>query len=184
MKHVINPAVYLFVIAAIATALLVVVHAITLEPIANQVKMTQQRMMQEVLPQANEFSEVEDVELIGSMVAVFEARNDGQREGVVVSVAPMGYAGPIELIVGISASENVITGMRVVRHSETPGFGDAAARTPFYSRFDNRPLNPMTVVRSGATGDEIDSIAASTITTNAIINGINDAIEWYRGGGL
>jgi electron transport complex protein RnfG len=184
MQHIVSPAIYLFVIAAVATTLLVMVHAITLEPIANQLRLAQENMMQAVLPQADEFTEVEGVELIGSMNAVFEARSQGQLEGVVVSLAPVGYSGPIEMIVGISIRDNIITGMRVVRHGETPGFGDAAARAPFFDNFTDRPLNPLTVVRSGATGDQIDSIAASTITTAAVVAGVNDAIEWYRGGGL
>jgi electron transport complex protein RnfG len=175
---------YLFVIAAVATALLVVVHAITLEPIANQVRQTQERMMLAVLPEADEFNEMEDVALSGSMMSVFEAKDNGQRVGFIVSVAPNGYAGRIEMVIGISSTRNQIEGMRVVKHSETPGFGDAATKEPFYSQFDDRPLNALTVVTRGATGDQIDSIAASTVTTVAIVGGVNDAIEWYKGGGF
>jgi electron transport complex protein RnfG len=183
MKHVISPAVYLFVIAAVATALLVAVHAITLEPIQNQLRQTQEKMMLAVFPDADEFSEFE-TSVSGSMVSVVEAKEGGNRVGFVISVAPMGYAGAIEMVVGISSKDNEVTGMRVVKHSETPGFGDAATKEPFFSKFEGRPLNAMTVVRSGAAGDEIDSIAASTITTVAIIQGVNDAIEWYKGGGF
>jgi Na+-translocating ferredoxin:NAD+ oxidoreductase RnfG subunit len=93
---------YLFVIAAVATALLVVVQAITLEPIATQVRLTQERMMLAVLPQADEFSEFE-TNLSGSMIEVFEAKDArGERVGFIVSVAPGGYAAPIEMVIGIS----------------------------------------------------------------------------------
>jgi len=184
MKHIISPAMYLFVIAAVATALLVVVHAITLEPIAQQVRMTQEKMMLAVLPEAEEFVEMENVTLTGSMVSVFEAKDRGERIGFIVSVAPGGYAGPIEMVIGISSKRSELSGMRVVRHGETPGFGDAATKEPFYSQFNDRPLNKLTVVSRGATGDQIDSIAASTVTTVAIVGGVNDAIEWYQGGGF
>jgi electron transport complex protein RnfG len=183
MKHIIHPAVYLFVVAAVATSLLVIVHAITLEPIENQKRQTQEKMMRAVLPNADTFTEI-SAQVSGSIVTVYEATNRGEREGFVVSAAPVGYTGPIEMIVGISSREGIVSGMRVVKHAETPGFGDAATKAPFYSKFDNRPLNPITVVKSGAGGNEIDSIAASTITTDAIVEGFNDAVEWYKGGGF
>jgi len=183
MKHIISPAAYLFVIAAFATALLVVVHAITYEPIQRQLQEAQERNMRLVLPTAEEFVQREDFTPVGNMQAVFDARSGGRDVGVVISLNPSGYSGNIDMIVGICTEQNNISGMRIVRHTETPGFGDAAVRTPFYSQFDNRPLNPLTVVSRNATGDQIDSIAASTITTVAIVSGVNDAIEWYRGGG-
>ena len=183
MKHIISPALYLFVVAAVATALLVIVHAITLEPIENNLRLAQERMKLQVIPYADEFVDMEG-NLQGSMTAVYEAKENGERVGFIVSVAPNGYAGPIEMIVGISSKEKVVSGMRVVRHSETPGFGDVATKQSFYSKFNDRPLNTITLVRSGATGDQIDSIAASTITTDAIVAGFNDAIEWYKGGGF
>jgi len=183
MKHIINPALYLFIVAAIATSVLVVVHAITLEPIENQIRAAQERTMTAVLPEADDFNEIE-VELSGSMVAVFEGTAHGQRVGFVVSLAPMGFSGPIDMMVGISLGDNRVSGMRVVRHSETPGLGCPIMREPFFSRFDNRPLNPLTVVRGGASGDEIDSLAAATITTDAVVKGFNDAVEWFRGGGF
>jgi electron transport complex protein RnfG len=183
MKHIISPAVYLFVVAAIATSVLVVVYAITAEPIANQARAAQERTMSQVLPAADDFVEIE-VELYGSMVAVYEGTSAGQRTGFVVSLAPMGFNGPIHMMVGISTADNRVSGMRVVRHTETPGLGDPIMREPFFSRFDDRPLNMLTVVRGGATGDEIDSLAAATITTDAVVNGFNDAVEWFRGGGF
>jgi electron transport complex protein RnfG len=181
MKHVISPAIYLFVIAAIATAVLVMVYAATFEPIQNQIRQTQERLMTAVLPEADEFNEIE-ASLSGSMRGVFEATRNGENIGFVVSLAPMGYAGPIEMLIGISSRENLVSGMRVVRHSETPGFGSVITHERFFSRFDDRPLNTLTVVRSGAGDYEIDSIAASTITTDAVVDGFNDAVEWYRGG--
>ena len=184
MKHIVSPALYLFVVAAVATALLVIVHAITLEPIETNLRLAQERMKLQVIPYADEFVEIE-VKMQGSMTAVYEAKQGGDVVGYIVSVAPNGYAGPIEMVVGISSKgAGELKGMRVVKHSETPGFGDASTKEPFYSQFDDRPLNKLTVVSRGATGDQIDSIAASTITTVAIVNGVNDAIEWYKGGGF
>ncbi|MCL2233439.1 MAG: FMN-binding protein, partial [Treponema sp.] len=99
--------------------------------------------------------------------------------GYVLALSPVGYSGNIDLMVGISARDEKITGVRILRHSETPGLGALAARESFYRRFDNRPLIPLTVVRSSPGEHEISAITSSTITTRAITNAVNEAINWY-----
>jgi electron transport complex protein RnfG len=88
------------------------------------------------------------------------------------------------MMVGISKAEEKITGMRVVKHSETPGLGALAVNQSFYSQFDGRKLSPLRVVRTSPGENDIEAITAATITTRAVTNAVNLAIEWYNGGGL
>jgi electron transport complex protein RnfG len=75
-----------------------------------------------------------------------------------------------------------------MKHTETPGLGSLATQESFYRKFDNRNLVPVKVVRTagtaGAGEDEIVAITSATITTRAITNAVNEAIEWFNGGGL
>ena len=67
-----------------------------------------------------------DSELLGSASAqpIYSARENGQVVTNVLTVtAPDGYVGPIQLLVGINRNGN-ITGVRAIRHKETPGLGD------------------------------------------------------------
>ena len=180
MKHVIKPACSLFLIAAITTALLGFVYAFTLEPIAVQHREAQERTMRAILTQATDFREL-STEISGSITRVFEALRGGETIGYIVELAPPGYSGPINMMVGISSADNTIAGMRVLRHTETPGLGSHIVRESFFSRFDGRGLSPIRVVRASPGPDEIEAITSATITTRAVAYAVNEAIEWYRG---
>jgi electron transport complex protein RnfG len=180
MKHIIKPALSLFLITAIATALLGLVRNLTLEPIENQRKRTQERIMKEVLPMASDFREI-SVEKSGYIVRILEGTIAGETTGFVIELSPVGYSGIINMMVGISKADNKITGMRVIRHSETPGLGALAVNERFYNRFNGKELVPLRVVRtSSGSHDEIEAITAATITTRAITNAVNEATEWYN----
>ena len=182
MNYVLKPSATLFITAAATVALLTVVHALTLEPIEQQKRRTQEAAMSAVLPQASEYREI-SVEKTGSIIAIYEGLRGGVLAGYAVQLSPEGYSGKIDLIVGISALDKKITGMRVLRHSETPGLGALAVKEDFYRRYDNRELVPMGVVRAFPDKHEVSAITSATITTKAITGAVNEAIEWYNGGG-
>jgi len=178
MTYIIRPAATLFVTAVFTIAALSVVYNYTLEPIQINERRKQEAAMRAVLPQATDFQS-KQTSLSGTMVAVYQGFDNGTLVGHVVSLSPKGYDGNIDIMVGICAADERITGMRIVQHTETPGLGALAARPDFYRRFDNRPLIPLTVVRTSPGEHDIATITASTITTRAITNAVNEAMEWY-----
>ena len=182
MTHVIKPALSLFAIAAIITALLGLARNMTLEPIERQRKAAQEKTMKAVLGEADAFREV-DAQKTGSIVRIFEGLKGSETIGYVIELTPNGYSGAVNMMVGISAADKKITGMRVVKHSETPGLGALAVNENFYRQFDGRKLLPLRVVRTGAGEGEIQAITAATITTRAVTGAVNEAIEWFNGGG-
>ena len=180
MKHILKPALSLFLIAAITTALLGFVFDLTKEPIESQNRLTRERTMREVLFQADSFRELE-AKIDGSIVKVYEGMVGDDIIGYVLELSPAGYSDKINLMVGILREENQIAGMRILSHSETPGLGALAARPAFYERFNGLALNPLRVVKSSYPGPgEIQAITSATITTAAITDAVNEAMEWYR----
>jgi electron transport complex protein RnfG len=185
MKHILKPALSLFIIAAVCTTMLSLVRDITLEPIQNQRKKTQENTMKAVLNEATEFRELghpSDVLTTksGSIVSIYEGSSRGEVVGYVVELSPSGYSGEIYMMVGISSVKSEITGMRVIRHSETPGLGALAVKESFYSKYDGKKLVPLNVVRVSPGANDIEAITAATITSRAITNAVNEAIEWYK----
>jgi len=178
MKYIFKPAAVLFITAVITVTLLSVVYNLTLEPIENQKRKTQEAAMKEVLPGADKFSEIQ-AELSGSMTAVYEGLKDDMLIGYVVMMSPKGYGGAIDLITGISVLTNTLIGMRVIKHTETPGLGALAVKANFYRQFNSRELVRLNVTRTSPGEHEIQAITSSTITTRAITNAVNEAIEWY-----
>ena len=183
MKQIIKLTLQLFIVSAVTTALLAMTYAFTLEPIANQAKMTQEKMMKAILPQADDFTEI-SAEKSGNIVRIFEASNENGIIGYVVELSPSGYGGVINMVVGISKADNVVAGMRVLKHSETPGLGANSVTEKFYRKYEGKELAPLKVVKASPRGNEIDAITSATITTKAITNAVNEAIEWYQGSDL
>jgi len=184
MNYIIKPAVTLFTAAALVVALLSFVHSYTFEPIEKQKNKTQEAAMKVIMPRAAEFREIK-VEKAGSITAVYEALyssdalHDKILVGYIVQLAPEGYSGKIHLIVGLSITDDIITGMRVLSHTETPGLGANAVKERFYRQYQNKNISPLGVVRNSPGVNDIQAITSSTITTKAITGAVNEAIEWY-----
>jgi electron transport complex protein RnfG len=180
VKHTIRSALALFIIAGAVMAALGVTHALTREAAAGQEAKQRAKVMGQVLPSASEFAAVEADNFPDFVVAAHEGFAGGVSVGFVVEVLPHGYGGPIDMMVGISSGEpGFITGVRILRHSETPGLGALAVKERFRSQFAGKELIELTVVKGSPREDEIDAIAGSTITSKAVTNGVNIAVRWY-----
>lgn len=124
--------------------------------------------------------------LLGSAVPVDAFVMDDGRGPVatVLSVvAPLGYNGPIQLLVGVSP-QGVVTGIRVVRHRETAGLGDAIDATKsdwtrqFYARALVAPERERWAVRQDE-GD-FDAIAGATVTSRAVVSAVKNALLYFE----
>ena len=114
----------------------------------------------------------------------YRARLDGEPVAVIFnSIAPDGYNGRIHLLVGIYVDGSV-AGVRVVKHAETPGLGDAieTRKSPWIHGFDGKSLgNPALdgwAVRRD--GGEFDQLTGATITPRAVIAAVRDTLLYYR----
>jgi len=113
----------------------------------------------------------------------YRARKKGQNVAVVFSsIAPNGYNGSIHLLVGINA-DGTLSGVRVVKHRETPGLGDVVSITHsnWILGFDNRSLsNPdakgWKVKRDGGV---FDQFTGATITPRAVVKAIHNALLYF-----
>ena len=121
-------------------------------------------------------------------VPVYRVRRAGRAVGAVLSVlAPDGYGGAIELLVGVAATGRV-TGVRVGEHRETPGLGDRIERrrSDWIAQFDGRALDPAgprawRVVRGGGGGGGggFDALTGATITSRAVVEAVWRALAWF-----
>jgi nitrite reductase (cytochrome c-552) len=91
--------------------------------------------------------------------------------GCVVYVTGNGRNGPIQVQVGVAHSGQV-AGIYIdpAKHSETEGLGDAIENSYFLNRFLGKSA-PFTV------GENIDAISGATISSTAVIDCVNRAVE-------
>ena len=98
------------------------------------------------------------------------------------SIAPDGYNGPIHILVGVREDAR-IAGVRVVKHRETPGLGDAVSMThsDWILGFDNHSLtDPVSerwkVKRDGGI---FDQFTGATITPRAVVKAVHEALLYF-----
>jgi electron transport complex protein RnfG len=184
MSYIIKPAAILFLTAGIIVAALSFVYNRTFEPIEKQKFKAQEKAMGELLPRASEYRELQ-IEKTDSITALYEAMysidvlDDSVPVGYIIKLSPEGYSGTIDFILGISSADEEITGIRILRHSETPGLGALAVNKEFFGQFSQRALALLSVVKTSPGINEIQAITSATITSRAITNAVNEAIEWY-----
>ena len=202
MDKIIKNTLILTVITVVSGLLLGLVYDITKEPIATAQENTRQEAFRSVLPDAASFEEYEgyDAEKAGDPPrenrydpdeisgAVTGKDGSGETVGYVVNViSHEGYAGDIEISVGIAA-DGTVTGIEMLSISETAGLGMKAAEADFKDQFKDRKVEKFSYTKSGESGDDmIDAISGATITTNAVTNAVDAALVYYQnelGGGV
>jgi electron transport complex protein RnfG len=114
---------------------------------------------------------------------VYRARKgDKNVAAIFTSIAPNGYNGPIQMLVGVYA-DGRLAGVRIVKHRETPGLGDAVelSRSKWILGFDNKSLSDpdekhWKVKRDGGI---FDQFTGATITPRAVVKAVHEALLYF-----
>lgn len=183
MNNIVKLGLNLFAICAVAALLLGVTNQVTAPVIAERNVQANNESRQIVLPDANEFTQVSDSEyenIDGIVSEVYEGKNGSETVGYTVKVLPKGYGGAIELIVGIS-KDGTVSGINIGNMSETPGLGAKASDSSFKDQFAGKPASELILIKGSSSGEnEISAISGATITSSAVTDGVNVAIELFN----
>ena len=196
MKSMIKDAAILFVITLISGLLLGVVNEVTKEPIAIQQAKRKNEACKEVFQDATDFRALElsmpETEKGGEKAAatindVSQAvGDDGTVLGYVLDITTHeGYNGDIQFTMGIRM-DGTVNGISLLSIAETPGLGMKAEEV-LKPQFAEKKVGQFMYTKAGATmAEEIDAISGATITTNALVNGVNTGLNCFKnelGGG-
>ncbi len=177
-------------IALLASTALVIGNMRTRDDIAARLAEDMQASLQQVIPQGlydNDLLQDQAVLPIGpdpkQVVKIYRARQADKVEAVAYQVTGQGYAGAIDLIMGVDR-EGKLLGVRVIAHSETPGLGDKmeTAKSDWILSFDGRSLSdPVAdkwkVKKDGGT---FDQFTGATITPRAIVRAIREGLALFQ----
>ncbi|EGV17588.1 RnfABCDGE type electron transport complex subunit G [Thiocapsa marina] len=118
----------------------------------------------------------------GAPLIVYRAREGLQVTGVAYRIAGVGYAGTIELLLGLDTSGTVL-GARVLSHAETPGLGDKmeVSKSDWILGFDglslgNPPAERWMVKKDGG---DFDQFTGATITPRGILGALRGGLEFF-----
>ncbi|MBX8475880.1 RnfABCDGE type electron transport complex subunit G [Pseudomonas capsici] len=104
-----------------------------------------------------------------SVHAAFLASREGKPCAVIFHTQGQGYAGPVELLIGVSI-EGRLLGIKVLEQHETPGMGARIVTEPQWLKgFSGKSLN------DGA----FDQIAGATITSRAVVGAIHNTLRYF-----
>lgn len=111
------------------------------------------------------------------------ARKNGEVIAIIVpAVAPDGYSGAIEMIVGINR-DGKVAGVRVLNHSETPGLGDKVElkKSPWVLSFDGKSIGSPPAARWKVKKDkgDFDQFTGATITPRAVVAQVERALHYF-----
>lgn len=116
-------------------------------------------------------------------VTVYRARNAGKVVAVVFQVQARGYAGPVVSTMGLDGAGKVL-GVRVIKHSETPGLGDKIepAKGDWIHSFEGKwlgdpPAEKWAVKKDGGV---FDQFAGATITPRAVVKSVKGGLEFFE----
>jgi electron transport complex protein RnfG len=174
-------------VALVASAALALAAHHTRAPIAAAEARDLEASLSQVLP-AN-FSDnalATDTLLVtdadGAPVKVYRARKSGLVQGVIYQVSGKGYAGPIALVMGVDR-DGTLLGVRVTKHSETPGLGDKidAAKSDWIHSFDGKSLAQPPTSRWAVKkdGGEFDQFTGATITPRAVVKAVKQGLAFF-----
>ena len=179
IKELYLPVLALFIICFIVTFLLAITNKATLKNISLQGQQAAQSSRKMVLSSASNLEEKQSSENnFTYYIGLDDKRNI---VGYIFLTKAKGYGGNIETMVGIDKN-SVITGVEILSHNETPGLGSNIKNESFKNQFlQNVSDSNFSVVKNkSASKGEIEALTGATISSKAVTDAINQALEQYR----
>ncbi len=179
-KEIALPAIMLFIIALVCTALLAGTNMLTKDRIADLAVQASTEAKAAVMSDADSFSEEKTVNVEGEDITYYDALDEsGAVIGYVFNTNAKSYGGDISCMVGVSIDTNKITGVKLTTINDTPGLGMKATAEDFLSQYIDREGN-IGVNKNTSTDTEIKAITSATITSKAVTTAVNKAFSAYE----
>ena len=158
-------------------------HVLTKEQIAENQRMLLQQKWNEVLDVSRYGNDLNDdyrsisaeaLDLPYDSIVYLARSKQGEPVAAIFRVTTLqGYGGGITLLVGVNYKDQHLTGVRVVKHQETPGLGDKieVAKSDWIVAFKGKFLADPEIASWAVKrdGGEFDQFTGATITPRAVV---------------
>jgi electron transport complex protein RnfG len=170
-NQIIRLALILFLVTAITAGVLALVNILTKDRIAAQKAEATRVAYAEVLPTTGNYEEVsfDKTEEFKTVNKISKA-TDGA--GYVVELSFSGAQSTVTAAVGIDAA-GVVSGVSIISHAETSGLGAKATEAVFRDQYKGAAEH-VALTKNGGT---INAISGATITSTAVTNAVNTAMD-------
>ena len=185
MKETIKLTVRLFLITAIAGFVLAFANCFTYPVFKAREKAQYEAALKEVFADADKFETVEEGKLntiktkIKNIEKIEIAKKSDKTVGYVFkTLGKNGYGGDISMLMAVNIENKTIVGFKVLKHSETPGLGSRVTTDEYAKSVVGNKVTEHLVKNLHPDADnDIQAITGTTISVNAVLNGLNAAID-------
>jgi electron transport complex protein RnfG len=158
---------------------LAVIYGLTEEPIEEQKRLAIMRAVQEVLPpfdndpagETRQIALEDDETGAEKELTVYLGTREGEISGVAFQTFGEGYGGFIFVMVGIDL-EGQISGVKILKHEETPGLGAKIEEPSFTGQFRGKSLDNSLLVSGNLAvkkdGGDLDALTGATISPRGV----------------
>lgn len=168
----------LVIIAAVSGLFLSGTFTSTKEDIAAAQEAYKQQGLRAVMPFMEEAYGTKSHSYNGQTVTLYTVEKEGQFLGAALELKTKeGYSGWIKFLLGVDAEQKV-TGLYILQHAETPGLGSKATEEKWWGQFVGK-MKPDFIFKVEKDGGDVVSITASTITSRAIADAVDAALDLY-----
>jgi electron transport complex protein RnfG len=185
----------LLALFAVCTTMLIAgTQLLTKDDIALQIRQAEEKALLQIIPREQHDNSMLDDTLpagpdspglgLRQEQRIYLARKAGKVVAAIIPiVAPDGYTGDIDLIVGINR-DGSIAGVRTLSHKETPGLGDKVdlRKSDWILGFNEHSLSNPTLDGWAVKKDrgEFDQFTGATITPRAVVAAILRALQFAQ----
>ncbi|MDD3839608.1 MAG: RnfABCDGE type electron transport complex subunit G [Clostridia bacterium] len=178
MKGILRLVVVLGIISILSGFILAETSILTQPKIEEVAQARLEEAIFEVLPDAKEYQEVD-----GASIEMYQGYDDsGDTVGIAFIAQEAGFQGDISIMVGMNVDDEILTGVSILSHAETPGLGAKITEGFFTDQFKNKPVSDEYQVK-----EDVDAITGATVSSKAVAKALKDnieiALEEYKKGG-
>lgn len=175
---ILKPVVVLLGICIVIPLALAVTNAVTKDKIAELEEKKSKETMESLIS-ADSFEEARFGEV--DTVVYYKALKGDEAIGYIFTTKAKGYGGDISVMTAVNSDGTVKSVAILDVSNETPGLGQNAAKEDFYSQFEGKKEG-VKLLKNGAIAEnnEIDSVTGATVTSTAVTNAVNEALEQFK----
>ena len=164
MQKIVKLVVFLALISGLSGMCLSLVNDVT-KPIIDEQKLAAVKVSLNELYSGSEFEEISGAVADTAIQNIYKV--DGG-EGYVYKVGVTGYGGEVTYLVGINKDASYQGFIALTYDGETSGFGTRIADEEFGSQF------------TGSIDDGVDTLSGATITSTAVVKGVNQVVDHFN----
>jgi len=142
-----------------------------------------QQTLKDLIPEAEEFREIEDPAW-SDTARVFLGLDQDRQIGWGFLMSGPGFVDAITLVAATDFNVSKLLGIGILEQKETPGLGAEMVKPFFLERFPGlslaREISLVKNVAGNRENNEVQAISAATITSEAVLQIINDNLPRLR----